>query len=98
MTNEIIAKLSNLAPLSYLDASLGLVCVRFFGDTAKNDLVAFLTTDLNWDLREVTSEQTELTEVGQTTIETHTKLDLYEPGSRFDQFIRAALVDVGVDV
>jgi hypothetical protein len=97
MTNDIIGKLSNLTPMGYYDAELDLLCIRFFGDSSKNDLVAFLTHDLNWDLREVIDEQTELSDAGQTTTEAHAKLDLYEPGSVFDKFIRAALKDVNDD-
>jgi hypothetical protein len=91
MTKELVDKLTNLSVLGYYDKDLKMLCAHFFGDEAKHDLIAYLKPDLTWDLREVLSERTELTDIGATVSITHASLGQFEAGSKFDYFIRATL-------
>jgi hypothetical protein len=91
MTNELVEKLTNLSVLGYYDKDLKMLCAHFFGDESKHDLIAYLKSDLTWDLREILSERTELNDAGAVVSITHSLLGLFEAGSKFDDFIRAAL-------
>jgi hypothetical protein len=91
MDKEIIDKLSNLSMLGYYDPSFKLLCVHFFGDDTKNDLMAYLNPDSTWDLREVISDQSELFFNHEVIKVEHSRLGTFEPGSKFDSFIRGGL-------
>ena len=95
MDQTLLEKISNLALLGYYDEDLKMLCVHFFGDCGKHDLMAYLRPDLTWDLREVLSEHVQLFDDHETVEITHSKVGVYESGSGFDQFIRQALEALG---
>ena len=91
MDNELLDKLTGLTLLGYYDTDLKLLCVHFFGDQQKHDLVAYLKHDLTWDLREVLSESVQLFDDHSTVQIQHSRLGTYAAGTGFDRFIRQAL-------
>jgi len=92
MEIEILSMISNASINGYYDPSLGLVVVWFHnmgGD--KPDLVAYLMHAMNWDLREVISEKSELF-VDKEVIEIeHSPIQVFEKGSDFDKTVRKVL-------
>lgn len=91
MTKELTEKLSNLSLLGYYDKDLMMLCVHFFGEGDKPDLMAYLRPDLSWDLREVLSEKVELFDDCERVCIKHTPLGMFKPGSKFDEFVRGML-------
>jgi hypothetical protein len=91
MTKELVERLANLSLLGYYDESLKLLCVHFFEEGDKQDLMAYLRADLSWELREVVSESAVLYDDRELVTIIHSALGSFEAGSKFDQFVREML-------
>ena len=105
MDIKLVNKISNMTITGYYDASSKLVVAWFFNsDGDKADLVAYLNPSMSWDLREVISETSVITDDRETVEILHKSLGLHAPGSDIDNILRkslAALIegfeDEGVD-
>ena len=95
MNQELLSKLSNLALYGYYEPSKDMVIVHFFNkDEDKADVIAYLKRDMSWDVREITSEKSTLLADKELVEIQHTCVGMYEKGSKFDQFVRTALLKV----
>jgi len=97
MEIELLNKLSNLTFASYINQSLNMVVVHFFNkDEVKNDIVVYLKPNMHWDVREIIDESSELDTLapqffGEDVTITHELIDMFAPGSKFDNFIRISI-------
>lgn len=89
---EIISKISELNINGYFDHSNGYVVVWFHSNTAdKSDIVAYLKSDMSWDVREVLSEESKLTADQEIVVIKHKQLSIENSGSTFDLIVRKML-------
>jgi hypothetical protein len=92
---EILNMISNASINGYYDPSLGLVVVWFHNvKDDKPDLVAYLMPGMNWDLREVVSEESELFVDEEVIKIKHSPIEVFEKDSSFDQTVRKILNQV----
>ena len=92
MEVEILNMISNASINGYYDPSLSLVVVWFHNvEDDKADLVAYLTPDMSWDLREVESERSTLSTDREVIIIKHNLIDKFTKNSSFDQTVRKIL-------
>ena len=91
MDKAIMEKLGNMSLLGYYDEDLKMLCVHFFGDGGRKDLMAYLKSDYSWDLREVVRETATLYDDKEVVEITHNRLAVYDTNSPFDKMVRSAL-------
>lgn len=92
MDLELVNKISGLAVHGYYEPSKGVVMVHFFNnEDGKNDVIAYLRGNLDWDVREITSENAVLYPDREVVEIYHAPIGIHAKGSTFDQFVRAAL-------
>lgn len=95
MDMELLNKLSNLTLYGYYEPSRDMVMVHFFNkDEDKSDVIAYLKRDMSWDVREIVGEKSQLFDDKETIEISHSKLGIYNKDSKFDQFVRNALLKV----
>lgn len=100
MDEDFINKITNLTFAAYYNPSTELVCVHFFNkESDKNDIIAYLQKSMNWDVREITKEVTELDPdepdiYSEVTKVYHNKIGIFPPESKFDRFMRRAIVSL----
>lgn len=91
MEAELLNKLSGMTWRYYYNPSLNAVVVHFFNDGSKNDLMAYLLSDMSWDLREVKSELSSLLSDKEVIEINQIKIGLFNKDSSFDKFIRKGI-------
>jgi hypothetical protein len=92
MIPEIFNKISKLTFYGFYDPSKGMVTVHFFNEEeSKSDIIAYLNSDMSWDVREIISETSML--YGNCEIVTikHNVLGIQKHGDTFDKFVRTGL-------
>lgn len=100
MDIDLVEKISNLAFAGYYNPDLDMVVIHFFNKNSnKNDIIAYLRHNLNWDVREIVDEVTELDAlapqfIGENITITHEAVGTYQPQSNFDVFIRNAIKEM----
>ena len=93
MDIELVNRLSNLTLYGYYEPSKDMVIVHFFNkDEDKSDVIAYLKRDMSWDVREIVSEKSQLLPDKELVEITHSSLGVHNKESKFDQFVRNALL------
>jgi hypothetical protein len=92
MDLDLVNKISGLAVHGYYEPSKGTVVVHFFNNQdGKNDIIAYLKRNMSWDVREITNENATLYPDREIVEIHHAPIGIHVKGSKFDQFVRAAL-------
>ncbi len=95
MDLELLNKLSKLTFCGFYDPSKKMVTVHFFNEQEnKADIIAYLKSDMSWDVREITDEISVLEDDCEKVIIKHNRLGNQEKGSNFDKFVRVGLVEM----
>lgn len=95
MEIELLNKISSASINGYYDPSIGLVVVWFHNtDDDKPDLVAYLQSNMEWDLREVDSEKSKLFDDKEVIEISHKNIDKFKKDSKFDKVVRKILNQV----
>jgi len=90
--DNLISHISELNINGYFDETNGYVTVWFHNNMVeKPDVVAYLTSDMNWDIREVVSETSKVKSDCEIITVKHNNLGIRESGSQFDIIIRKML-------
>jgi hypothetical protein len=92
MEIEILNMISSASISGYYDPSLKLVAVWFHNiGEDKPDLVAYLLPGMNWDFREIMSEESELFVDKEIITIKHSPIQVFGKDSEFDKVIRKVL-------
>ncbi len=99
MEMKILNKLSNLAFYGFYYPSKQMVTVHFFNEQEdKSDVIAYLTKDMSWDIREITDEVSILEPYCEYITVSHDPLGVYPHDGPFDNFIRKGLTKMAQEV
>jgi len=86
---NIISKISELNINAYYEPSNGYVVVWFSNSNIdKSDIVAYLQSDMSWDVREIIKESSTVYTDYEVVKIQHSPLGKYELDSNFDKVVR----------
>ena len=95
MDIDLVNKISGLSIHGYYEPSKDMVMVHFFSnELEKSDIVGYLNRDMSWEVREITGEKATLLPDREVIEVSHSQIGTFEKGSKFDQFVRSALVSM----
>jgi len=99
MDMDLMNRISTLNFHGYYDPSKNMVAVHFYDQQyLKLDLIAFLNRDLSWDLREIVSESSQLTNDGEIINVKHNLVSILPKDSDFDKFVRVGLESMAKEI
>lgn len=92
MTPDLFNRLANLSFYGYLEPFKKIVTVHFFNEKEdKPDVIAYLKPDMSWDVREITSEESTLSDTAEVITVHHKRISTEPKDSPFDEFVRLGL-------
>lgn len=91
MEIDILNIISQASINGYYDPSLDLIVVWFYNIDNRSDLVAYLLSDMSWDLREIVDEKSSLYDNKEIVEIIHKPIKKFEKNSVFDKTIRKVL-------
>lgn len=98
MEIEILNMISNASINGYYDPSLDLIVVWFYNIDNRSDFVAYLLSDMSWDLREIVDEKSSLYDDKEVVEIAHKPIKKFEKNSVFDKTIRRVLNQIIEDI